>query len=234
MPGSTSAGSSSAHRSVAFQQRVRNRQPDGGVGLRRGLAGEHDAAADALDERVGDRRRRQQRLRVRVGRALVHLGGGPGLDDPAEVHHRDPVADVADDGQVVGDEQEPEVELGAQPLEQADDLGLDADVERRHRLVEHEQVGADGERPGDADALALPARELVRVATGGVGGSWTSSSSSATRAALVAGVDAVHLERLGEQLAARSSAGSATPAGPGTPSGTGAACRRSSSPREPQ
>jgi len=29
----------------------------------------------------------------------------PCLDDPADVHHRDPLADVLDDAQVVGDEE---------------------------------------------------------------------------------------------------------------------------------
>ena len=146
MPGSTSAGTSSAQRSVAFQQRVRNRQPDGGsvgVGaspvstMRRrpvSTSGSGIGAADSSAWVYGW----AERSYTSVGR--------PGLDDPPEVHDGDPVADVADDGQVVGDEQEPEVELGAQPLEQPDDLGLDADVERRDRLVEHEQVGADGER----------------------------------------------------------------------------------------
>ena len=95
----------------------------------------------------------------------------------------------------------PEVELAAQPLEQADDLGLDADVERRHRLVEHEQVGADGERPGDADALALPAGELVRVAAGGRrAAAARGRAARRTRASSVA-AEAVHAQRLGEQLA---------------------------------
>ena len=49
-----------------------------------------------------------------------------------------------------------------QVLEQVHDAGLDRHVERGHRLVEHEQVGVERERPGDADALALTAGELVR------------------------------------------------------------------------
>ena len=86
------------------------------------------------------------------------------LDDPAEVHHRDPVADVADDRQVVGDEQVGQPELALEPLEQVDDLGLDRHVEGADRLVGDDEVRVQGERPGDADPLALAARELVRVA----------------------------------------------------------------------
>ena len=46
--------------------------------------------------------------------------------------------------------------------QQVDDLRLDRDVERRDRLVGDQELGLDDERPGDADALALPAGELVR------------------------------------------------------------------------
>src|SRR3712207_8308425 len=42
------------------------------------------------------RDRRQQRLRVGVERVLHDPAGVAGLNDPPEVHHRDPVAHVAD------------------------------------------------------------------------------------------------------------------------------------------
>ena len=45
-----------------------------------------------------------------------------------------------------------------------DHLGADRDVERRHRLVADEALRLEHERRGDHDALALTARELVRVA----------------------------------------------------------------------
>ena len=57
-----------------------------------------------------------------------------------------------------------DAELVLEVLEQVDDLGLDRDVERRDRLVADDQLRAQGDRPGDADALALAAGELVRVA----------------------------------------------------------------------
>ena len=49
-------------------------------------------------------------------------------------------------------------------LEQVDDLRLDGDVERGHRLVADDQLGAHRERARDADALPLAARELMGVA----------------------------------------------------------------------
>ena len=56
-----------------------------------------------------------------------------------------------------------------QVLQQVDHLRLDRDVQRRDRLVADDQLGRTGERAGDADALALAARELVRIAVRVVG-----------------------------------------------------------------
>ena len=75
------------------------------------------------------------------------------LDDLAEVHHRDLGAEVPDDREVVGDEQERDVELALQVLEQVDHLRLDRHVERGDRLVGHEQLGVAG-----SSARAMPMR----------------------------------------------------------------------------
>ena len=55
---------------------------------------------------------------------------------------------------------EPRLEL----LQQLEDLRLDGDVERGGRLVGDQEVGLVGERHGDHHALALAARELMRIA----------------------------------------------------------------------
>ena len=72
--------------------------------------------------------------------------------------------DVPDHRQVVRDEHVGQAELVLQVLQQVDDLGLDRHVQRGDRLVGDDQLGPQGERAGDADALALAAGELVRVA----------------------------------------------------------------------
>ena len=87
---------------------------------------------------------------------------GAALDDLAEVHHGDVVADVLDHRHVVRDEQVGQAELALQPHQQVQDLRADRDVERRHRLVADHQLGVGGERARDVDALALAAGELVR------------------------------------------------------------------------
>ena len=56
---------------------------------------------------------------------------------------------------------------GLQVLEQVEHLGLHAHVEGRHRLVADDQLRVEHEGAGDADALALAARELVGPAVGG-------------------------------------------------------------------
>ncbi len=124
------------------------------------------------------------------------------LDQLAQIHHRDAVADVLHHGEVVGDEQIGEAEALLQILQQVDDLRLDRDVERRHRLVADDQVGIDGERAGDADALALPAGELVRIAPGMFGQQADDFQQLAPARGARRGVaDLVHPQRLGQDFA---------------------------------
>ena len=88
-------------------------------------------------------------------------------------------------------------------IEQPHDLGLDADVERRHRFVEHQQRGRVGERTGDADPLALPARELVRVAVEVLAAELDEVEQLVDPRPHRRRIRAVDLERFGEQLAHR-------------------------------
>ncbi len=89
---------------------------------------------------------------------------------------------MADDGEVVRDEEVGEVEVLLERLEQVDDLRLDGDVERRDGLVADDEVGVERERAREADALALAARELVRVARARVGGQADDLEQLAARA----------------------------------------------------
>ncbi len=105
---------------------------------------------------------------VRVQRPCEEVGRVCQLDHLPEIHDRDPVGDVPDHGEIVCDEQVGQPEVLLQLDEQVEDLGLDRDVERRHRLVGDDQLRPQDERAGDPDALALPAAELVRVAAQGL------------------------------------------------------------------
>src|SRR5699024_6814105 len=68
--------------------------------------------------------------------------------------------------EIVGDEEIRQAEAVAQVLEQVDDTGLDRYVEGGDRLVEDQQLRVRHQCPGDADALALAAGELMRIACG--------------------------------------------------------------------
>ena len=145
-------------------------------------------------------------VRIERRRLLLRLGGEqlprvgmccgcrehaldrPVLDDLALRHHADLVGDLAHDAEVVGDEQHRHAEAGLELLQQLQDLRLHRDVERGGRLVGDQEIGLVGERQRDHDALALAARELVRVARrAGSPGSgmptWSSSSITRARAA---------------------------------------------------
>ena len=84
------------------------------------------------------------------------------LGDLAQVHHEHTVRDVADDVEVVRDEDVREPEVALQVLEQVEDLRLHRDVQRRDGLVADDELRVDRERAGDTDPLPLPAGKLVR------------------------------------------------------------------------
>ena len=90
--------------------------------------------------------------------------GRRGLHDPADIHHRDPLADVLDHAEVVRDEQIGKPELFLKIEEEVQDLGLDRHVQGGDGLVRNDQTGIQGKGPGDADTLALTAREGMRIA----------------------------------------------------------------------
>lgn len=55
----------------------------------------------------------EQGLGIWVARVVEQVHGGLILDDSAEVQHQDPVGDLADDGEVVRDEQHRQPKAGA-------------------------------------------------------------------------------------------------------------------------
>ncbi len=97
-----------------------------------------------------------------VGKQLL---GGTDLAQPAEIHHRDPVADCFYHSQIVGDEEQRQPKTRLHILEQIEDLCANRDVERRYRLVADDELGIEDQRAGNADALALSAGKLVRQAS---------------------------------------------------------------------
>ena len=92
------------------------------------------------------------------------LAGRALFDDETALHHRNTVADLGRDPQIVRDKEHREVELAAHLVQQLQHLVLHRDVQRRDRLVADQEFRLHGQRTRNADALALAAGELVRVA----------------------------------------------------------------------
>ncbi len=93
-----------------------------------------------------------------------HFARRPRFHDLAEIHHQHTVAQKPDHGKVVRDEQVAHAGVLLQPLQQLENDDLHGNVQRRGRLVEHQEIGLDRHGAGDADAGALAARELMRKA----------------------------------------------------------------------
>jgi hypothetical protein len=108
-------------------------------------------------------------------------------------------------GQVVSHEQVGQAQLALQAGEQVEHLGLDRHVQRGHRLVADDQVGLAGQRTGDADPLALATRQLVGPAAAErpVEADLPQQLVDAGPAGGLAGVQLVHLQRLGDRVGDR-------------------------------
>ena len=100
---------------VASGQRVRKRQPGG----TRTDSARRPAGRCVAARRGPAGRGRQQRLRVGMLRRAEHGALGP-FDDAAEIHHRDPIGDVAHHREVVRNEQVGKPSSLLQVLQQVD------------------------------------------------------------------------------------------------------------------
>ena len=91
------------------------------------------------------------------------LSSGPVSTRRPCAHDRDPVGDFGDHAHVVGDEQHGGAVVALQVADQRENLLLRGDVERGGRLVGDQQLRFQHQRHRDHDALALAARQPVRV-----------------------------------------------------------------------
>jgi hypothetical protein len=80
---------------------------------------------------------------------------GSDLDHTALVHDGHAVAHETHHGQVVSDQQVSQPVFGPEALEEVQDLGLYAHVERARGLVEKQYAGLQDQGACDGDPLAL-------------------------------------------------------------------------------
>ena len=120
---------------------------------------EDDATCADARIRFGDRGEEGRRVGM-LGRGEDLLGLRQ-LHDAPDIHDGHAVADMPHHAQIVGHEEVGQPELDLQILEQIQDLRLDRHVQGGDRLVGDHEAGPEGERAGDADALALAAAESM-------------------------------------------------------------------------
>ena len=155
----------------------------------------HVPVDDVAVEHVG---RADEAGDERGGRVVVDVGRRARLLHPALVHHDDLVRELERLFLVVGDEQAGHAELAVELVEPATEVLAHLGVQRAERLVEQQHLRPRRERPGERDALPLPAGELVGIAVGEVR----------------------HLHELEQLLHARPRATPSLPSGPCSPNST--------------
>ena len=137
-PAGSSSGRSTRQRSKASGQRGLKAQPGGGS------SGEGSSPFSTMRSRLAAPDRRSASPRAapayRDARRREDLVARALLDGAAEIHHHHVVGDVAHDREVVADEEIGEAELAPAVGEQVQHLRLDRHVERRDRLVEHQDL----------------------------------------------------------------------------------------------
>ena len=99
-----------------------------------------------LRVRIQRGNRRQQRLGVGMAGREKQFLGRRDLDDLAEIHDRDLVADMGHHRQVVGDEQEGQAHLLLKGFQKVEDVRLDRHVQRGDAFVGDQKTGVANQR----------------------------------------------------------------------------------------
>ena len=110
--------------------------------------------------------RAQKRAGVVLLRLAQDIARHPLLDHVALVHDQDPIGDLVDHRQVVGDINRCRPMVADDVFDRLKNLDLGRNVECGGRLVEHQQLRCAGHRHRHHDALLLAAGRLMRIAVG--------------------------------------------------------------------
>jgi hypothetical protein len=94
--------------------------------------------------------------------------GGAIFDELAGAHDGDVGGELRDYRKTMGDQEIGEVKFLLEFLKKEENLSADGDVESRDGFIGNDERGSKNQGPGNADALALAAGKLVRVAVQGV------------------------------------------------------------------
>ncbi len=94
---------------------------------------------------------------------MQYVAGRPLFHHQTVLHHGDAVRDLGHHAEVVRDEQHGGALARLQVADQREDLRLRGHVERGGRLIRDQHARIERHRHRDHGALALPARELMRI-----------------------------------------------------------------------
>jgi hypothetical protein len=106
--------------------------------------------------------RGDEQLGVGVLRIVEHLVGQPGLDHLAVAHHHQPVGQQAGDGEVVGDDDRGQAQVGDQPAQQVEQPRLHRDVEPAGGLVHEHQAGPVTRLRAICRRCCMPPEKVLR------------------------------------------------------------------------
>ena len=106
---------------------------------------------------------RQQGLGIGMDGGAKYLVDRTALHNASVLHDHDVLGHQSDHVQVMRNEQQGESDITPQSGEQRKHRGLDRDVERGGRLIEHQQPRSWRKGPRDANARLLATGELMRV-----------------------------------------------------------------------
>jgi hypothetical protein len=160
LPAGNRSGRSRRQRSNTRGQRGLNAQP-AGIAVSRGMLPSICVSRSASPTMLGIEPISPGR--VRVLRAMDHVGHRTDLGDAAGVHHRHAVGGLGDHAHVVRHQHHRGLVLAAQRLDEADDLRLDRYIQRGGGLVGDHELRLGGQRQRDHHALPHAAGKLVRI-----------------------------------------------------------------------
>ena len=158
----TNGGGAALQAATTLGQRGANAQPLMSLYARKArhaLGQSRERAPGAAHRRV----RQLQAAGIGMRRGGEHGARRAVFGRTAGVEHQNVVADLRGEPQVVGDEQHGGAVALLHLGDQANDAGLNGDVERGRRLVRDHQARLAGKRHGDQHALAHAAGDLMRI-----------------------------------------------------------------------
>ena len=85
------------------------------------------------------------------------------FDDPARIHHENPIGEARNHAQIVTDEREGHAGFAARGTQQLHDLCLQGHIERGGRLVRDQKVRLAQQTHRQHDPLTHSARQFIRV-----------------------------------------------------------------------